>query len=92
MGHAIPITFAGKTIEFTIGIVIDIRNHPQEGLATARAQFFVANQSVLAQTTVADSLSPGAFRWTEPQVVHTAVPRYSGRVAVLVDEATEGEG
>jgi hypothetical protein len=70
-------------------LVLDIRGYPSDFVVFAIGGHLVAGPVPFARFTKADPTNPGAFLWTEP-VMHTPrEPRFTGKVVILVDEATQ---
>jgi Peptidase family S41 len=73
----------------TKGLVIDIRNYPSEFVVFALGSRLVDHATEFARFTVGDLTNPGAFHWGGPPLSLTpAAPRYTGKIVILVDEAS----
>ncbi len=73
----------------TKGLVIDIRNYPSEFVVFAVGSHLVGRATEFARFTVGDLTNPGAFHWGAPPLSLTpAAPRYTGKIVILVDEAS----
>ena len=70
-------------------LVIDCRSYPDEFLVFALGGHLVAGAVPFAKFTVGDPTNPGAFLWTQPQVLTPLQPRFEGKVVILVDELTQ---
>jgi peptidase S41-like protein len=70
------------------GLIIDIRNYPQEFVVFALGGHLVSEPTPFARFTIGDLHDPGAFTWTQPVVLPPLAPRYQGKVVILVDEAS----
>lgn len=80
---------AAKYIESaagTKGWIIDIRNYPSEFVVFALGSRLVDRPTPFARFTRGDPSNPGAFHWTPPVSLAPAIPRYSGKIVILVDE------
>ncbi|MEM7307977.1 MAG: S41 family peptidase [Planctomycetota bacterium] len=77
-----------RAAEGTRGWVIDIRGYPAEFAVFALGGHLVGEPTPFARFTHGDLSNPGAFLWTEPLSLPPREPRYAGRVAILVDEAS----
>jgi len=78
-----------RDAEGSKGWIIDIRNYPSAFVVFALGGHFVSESTPFVRFTIGDVANPGAFAWTDPPLALTPIaPRYSGRVVVLVDEAT----
>jgi len=73
----------------TKGLIIDIRNYPSDFVVFALGSHLVDRSTEFARFTVGDPANPGAFHWrgTPLSLIPTA-PRYTGKVAILVDESS----
>jgi Peptidase family S41 len=76
----------------TAGLVIDIRNYPSEFVVFALGEHLVSQPVAFARFTIPDLTNPGAFVW-QPNVItlQPTLPHYAGKVAILVDEATQSQ-
>lgn len=73
----------------TKGLVIDIRNYPSEFVVFALGSRLVDRPTEFARFTSGDPANPGAFHWRgEPVSLQPAVPRYAGKIVILVDESS----
>jgi hypothetical protein len=72
----------------TRGLIIDIRNYPNEFVVFALGGHLVSEPTPFARFTVGELQDPGAFTWTEPVMLRPLVPRYTGNVVILVDEVS----
>lgn len=72
----------------TRGLVIDIRNYPNEFVVFALGGHLVSEPTPFARFTVGALQDPGAFTWTEPVVLQPVAPQYKGAVVILVDEVS----
>ena len=72
----------------TRGFVIDIRNYPSEFVVFALGSRLVEEPTTFARFTVGHVDNPGSFTWTEPLTLQPQVPRYPGKIAILVDEVS----
>lgn len=70
------------------GLVIDIRNYPNTFVVFELGERLVARNRPFARFTIPDPANPGAFSWTEPEVLSPQTPVFEGKVAILVDETT----
>jgi C-terminal processing protease CtpA/Prc len=80
---------AAKYIESadgTKGLIIDIRNYPSEFMVFALGSRLVDRPTPFARFTRGDPANPGAFHWIPPVSLEPAVPRYSGKIVILIDE------
>ena len=73
----------------TKGLVIDIRNYPSSDIGFALGSHLVDSPTPFARFSIADLTNPGAFRWTEPDLLQPAMPHYAGKVVILVDEVSQ---
>ena len=73
----------------TRGLVIDIRNYPNDFMVFALGRHLVRERTPFACFTVPDLANPGAFRWDAPASLSPAEPFYEGKVAILVDELSQ---
>lgn len=69
-------------------LIIDIRNYPSEFVPFELGGHLVDRPAPFAIFTKGVASSPGTFVWTPPTIVEPIAPRYQGKVAVLVDEAS----
>src|SRR6185436_15868989 len=82
---------AAKYIESaagTKGLIIDIRNYPSEFVVFAVGSRLVDRPTPFARFTHGDPANPGAFHWGPPISLEPALPRYSGKIVILVDEVS----
>jgi C-terminal processing protease CtpA/Prc len=80
---------AAKYIESaagTKGLIVDIRNYPSEFMVFALGSRLVDRPTPFARFTRGDPANPGAFHWTPPLSLEPALPRYAGKIVILVDE------
>jgi len=76
------------------GLVIDIRNYPSAFMPFALGQWIVKTDAKFAKFTLPDFNSPGAFNWSESEVVISPIKtgeRLSLPVAVLVNEVSQSQ-
>ena len=69
-------------------LIIDIRNYPSEFVPFALGQHLVLKPTPFVCFTHGYASNPGAMRWTPPLFIEPKAPRYEGKVAVLVDDAS----
>jgi C-terminal processing protease CtpA/Prc len=82
---------AAKYIESaggTKGLIIDIRNYPSEFVVFALGSRLVDRPTPFARFTHGDAANPGAFHWGSPVSLEPALPRYGGKIVILVDEVS----
>jgi len=72
----------------TKGLIIDIRNYPSEFVVFALGSLLVEHPTAFARFTKGDLDNPGAFDWTAPVQLMPQSPHYSGKIVILVDEAS----
>jgi C-terminal processing protease CtpA/Prc len=72
----------------TRGLIIDIRNYPGAFMPFELGGHLVSEATPFARFTRGDATNPGAFLWTEAIRVQPLLPRYEGKVVILVDEAS----
>ena len=70
----------------TRGLIIDIRNYPSEFVVFAVGSRLVDRPTPFARFTHGDPANPGAFHWGPPISLEPALPLYSGKIVILVDE------
>jgi C-terminal processing protease CtpA/Prc len=70
-------------------LVIDVRNYPNSFVVFALGQHLVATKTEFVTFTSGDLANPGAFAWTPPLTIEPKEPRFTGQVALLVDETTQ---
>jgi C-terminal processing protease CtpA/Prc len=75
----------------TKGLILDIRNYPQEFMVFALGSLLVSNQTEFARFTRGDLANPGAFHWSAPESLSPGLPHYSGKVVVLLDEVSQSQ-
>ena len=73
----------------TKALVIDLRNYPSDFPLFDLGNRLVDKDTPFASFTVGDAANPGAFHWGPTESLTPKVPRYAGKVAVLVDEVTQ---
>jgi C-terminal processing protease CtpA/Prc len=76
----------------TVGMVIDIRNYPNEFVVFELGGHLVNTPQDFARFTMVDLNNPGAAVW-DPRVMRQQprLPYYDGRIAILVDEVTQSQ-
>ena len=76
----------------TKGLIIDIRNYPSEFVVFALGSHLVERPTAFARFTAGDPANPGAFHWQGPPLtLEPGAPRYTGRIVILVDEASQSQ-
>jgi C-terminal processing protease CtpA/Prc len=75
----------------TKGLVIDIRNYPAEFVVFSLGARLVDKPSPFARFTIGDTTNPGAFRWIQPISLTPAMPRYTGKIVILIDETSQSQ-
>jgi C-terminal processing protease CtpA/Prc len=75
----------------TKGLIIDIRNYPSEFVVFALGDLLVDHDTAFARFTNADLANPGAFYWNNTESLSLALPHYSGRIVILVDEVSQSQ-
>jgi hypothetical protein len=69
-------------------LVVDIRNYPAQFVVFALGGRLVERATPFAVFTTGDTGNPGAFAFTQPVSMWPVMPRFAGRVVVLVDESS----
>jgi C-terminal processing protease CtpA/Prc len=69
-------------------LIIDIRNYPAEFVPYALGGHLVDKPTEFLRPTRATPSNPGVFVWKQTLLVQPLVPRYKGKVGVLVDDAS----
>jgi C-terminal processing protease CtpA/Prc len=77
-----------KQAKDTRGLIIDIRNYPSAFMVFALGGRLVPEVTEFVSFTIGDPANPGAFAWRETISVSPLVPRYEGKVVILVDECS----
>ena len=72
----------------TKGLIIDIRNYPSEFVVFALGSHLVERSTEFVRFTSGDPANPGAFHWGDPLSLTPMAPRYTGKIAILVDETS----
>ena len=70
------------------GLVVDIRNYPNEFVVFVLGGHFVREPTPFARFSGPDLANPGAFTTIGPVSLQPLAPHYDGPIAILVDEAT----
>lgn len=70
-------------------LVLDHRNYPSDFPIFAIGGRLVPDTTAFVKFTAGDPANPGSFDWTPPLRLAPIAPRFEGRVAILVDEATQ---
>ena len=73
-------------------IVIDLRGYPKAGVGQQISSRLIDRPTPFVTYTFVDFNNPGAFWWSAPQSIEPAGKRFSGNVALLVDENTVSAG
>jgi C-terminal processing protease CtpA/Prc len=73
----------------TKGWIIDIRNYPTEFVVFALGSHLVSSPTAFVRFTCGSLSRPGEFSFTEPLSLTPEKPLYSGKIVILVDEATQ---
>ncbi len=80
--------FLERTLE-SKGWIIDLRGYPHGNFQQVLGGHFVDNRTPFARATKGDLAHPGTFVFERPLAITSELPRYKGKVVVLVDEATQ---
>ncbi len=72
----------------TKALIIDIRNYPSEFMVFALGSLLVPAEAQFVRFTTGDLATPGAFHWGAPFSISPQAPHYTGKVVILVDEAS----
>ena len=72
-------------------LVIDVRNYPKEFMVFALGQHLVGEKTAFVEFTSGDMANPGTFKWKSRLSLEPRAPRFTGRVALLVDETTQSQ-
>jgi hypothetical protein len=72
----------------TKGLIIDIRNYPSEFVVFALGNLLVDRKTPFARFTAGDLDNPGTFYWINTVELTPGASRYTGKIAILVDEAS----
>jgi len=76
----------------TDGLIIDIRNYPNEFVVFSLGQHLVSSPSQFATFTIPDLRNPGAFVWgAATPTLQPTQPFYDGRVAILINEKSQSQ-
>jgi len=75
----------------TKGLIIDIRNYPSEFVVFTLGSRLIERPTTFARFTAGDPANPGAFHWGEPLTLQPAVPRYTGKIVILIDEVSQSQ-
>jgi C-terminal processing protease CtpA/Prc len=75
----------------TKGLIIDIRNYPSEFVVFALGQHLVDKPTPFVRFTRGDQANPGAFHWDPIFDLTPALPHYSGKIVILVDEVSQSQ-
>jgi C-terminal processing protease CtpA/Prc len=76
----------------TKGLIIDIRNYPSEFVVFALGSRLVDRVTEFARFTAGDLANPGSFHWRgKPISLAPTEPRYTGKIAILVDETSQSQ-
>ncbi|MGB7760523.1 MAG: S41 family peptidase [Bryobacteraceae bacterium] len=73
----------------TKGLIIDIRNYPSEFMVFALGSLLMDKETPFVRFTSGDLSNPGAFHFGAPLSITPGKPHYSGKIVILVDEATQ---
>jgi hypothetical protein len=72
----------------THGMIVDLRNSPQEPFVFSLGSHLVRRPTAFAVSSHGDLANPGAFEVSSPIILNPSEPHYDGKVAILVDEET----
>lgn len=75
----------------TRGLIIDIRNYPNEFVVFELGQHLVEAPTPFARFTIPDLANPGAFTWTDSVELTPQAPHYAGKVVILIDEVSQSQ-
>jgi hypothetical protein len=75
----------------TKGWIIDIRDYPSEFVVFDLGSHLVTSPTAFVRFSVGDLSIPGEFLFTDPLLLKPQEPRYSGKIVILVDEATQSQ-
>jgi C-terminal processing protease CtpA/Prc len=73
----------------TKGLIVDIRNYPSEFMVFALGSLLMDKETPFVRFTSGDLSNPGAFHFGAPLSIAPGKPHYSGKIVILVDEATQ---
>jgi C-terminal processing protease CtpA/Prc len=73
----------------TKGLIIDIRNYPSEFMVFALGSLLMDKETPFVRFTGGDLSNPGAFHFGAPLSIAPGKPHYSGKIVILVDDATQ---
>ena len=73
----------------TKGWIIDIRNYPSEFVVFALGSHPGFTPTAFVLFSVENLSVPGEFLFTDPHFLKPEEPHYSGKIVILVDEATQ---
>ena len=75
----------------TKGWIIDIRDYPSDFVVFALGSHLVSSPTAFARFSVGNLSMPGEFLFTDPLFLKPREPQYSGKIVLLVDEATQSQ-
>jgi hypothetical protein len=75
----------------TKGLIIDIRNYPSEFVVFTLGSLLQERPTPFARFTMPDLQNPGAFYFLDLMTLQVGQPHYSGKVAILIDEASQSQ-
>ena len=73
----------------TKGLIVDIRNYPSEFMPFVMGAYLATRPTPFVAFSFADLANPGAFHFSSGPLIAPGSVHYSGRVVMLVDEATQ---
>lgn len=72
-------------------LVIDIRNYPSDFVVFSLGGHLISEPTPFARFTRGDMSNPGAFLWSPPVSLQPILPRFTGKVVILVDEVSQSQ-
>lgn len=83
-----------ETIRETDGLILDLRNYPNDNVMYALSRWFTEESTEFAVMTAPNFETPGEFEWVNVPPIPTvdADQRLAMPIAILVDEVTQSSG
>ena len=78
-----------NALNYTKGVIIDIRNYPSTSAIFALLSYFVSASAPYAKFTIGNTNNPGEFTFTPPYIIQSAGEIYQSKLIVIVNEISQ---
>jgi len=80
-----------NTFKNTKGIIIDIRNYPNDFVPYVLGSYFVSKPTSFFKVTRSNTTNPGEFTFTDGGIIPFTGETYNGKLIVIVNEITQSQ-